>query len=328
MKTAYLVGYPFLQNIGDHVLWEGCLKYLNQRFRVITDEAMLKRHGPYSNISGEVLDAFLSDLSSEDILFFKGGGYFNDYSGNFLGYACSILERVDQQKVFFLPQSIKFRRHSPLYEKLCSAFSDKQVHIIVREKVTHEIAEKIFPSCSIFLHTDMAFYLYPLELNLDSGRNSHGILFNLRNDGEEKRSFADYLVLYNILIPLLKSRTRVIVEDLMDLGFPTNHQFSLDIAIRRTSSFNLIVTDRLHGHILALLMNKPSILIYNDYHKNRSIYETWLQEVSISQIASSFFELPKKIRLLQDIDPLSASKSLASLADFSALDEYIFNRVQ
>lgn len=324
MKTAYLIGYPFLKNIGDHVLWEGCWKYLNERFHLITDEEMLKKYGPYNKVPDAAIDEFLSNLASDDLIFFKGGGYFNDYSEIFLMYVCSIIKRIKKQKAFFLPQSINFSKDSSLYKRLYSVFLDKEVHIIVRENISHEISRKLFPSCGLFLNTDMAFYLYPIETDISLGGNSHGILFNLRNDGEEKRSLFDYLILNNILIPMIKTRTRVVVEDLMDYGSPHNHKFSLDIAIHRTSAFNIIVTDRLHGHILALLMNKPSVLIRNNYHKNKSIYETWLADVSISQIANSFLGLAQNIMALKNADTLSAYKKLKSLGSFESLDEYIF----
>ena len=324
MKKAYLFGYPIFRNIGDHLLWNGCYQYLSTRFQLVTDEVFLKNHGFYRSIPDSAIDDFLSALTPNDVIFFKGGGYFNDASGNFLRYVCQIMKRVSGQKVFFLPQSINLQNNSPLYLLLQSVFSGQDISIVARERISYEIATNLFPSCSVFLNTDMAFYLYPLVFDESLGKDSHGIYFNLRSDGEEKRSPVDEFILYNALIPALRSRTRVAVEDLMDHGSPTDTKLNLAIAIHRTSSFNFIVTNRLHGHILSLLMNKPTILLCNAYHKNRSFYETWLTDVGISRLANSFWGLPKNIKLLKTVGSLSAIDELNSLSNFDALDKFIF----
>ncbi len=40
-------------------------------------------------------------------------------------------------------------------------------------------------------------------------------------------------------------------------------------------SARTVVTDRLHGHILAFLLGVPHVLLNNSYGKNRDFYETW-----------------------------------------------------
>ncbi len=37
----------------------------------------------------------------------------------------------------------------------------------------------------------------------------------------------------------------------------------------------VVVTDRLHGHLLALLMDIPHVVLDNSYGKLRTMYETW-----------------------------------------------------
>lgn len=43
--------------------------------------------------------------------------------------------------------------------------------------------------------------------------------------------------------------------------------------------YRLIVTNRLHGHILATLMEIPHVFLANSYHKNLGFYETWTGDV-------------------------------------------------
>ncbi len=49
--------------------------------------------------------------------------------------------------------------------------------------------------------------------------------------------------------------------------------------IYQFKQYPLIVTNRLHGHILCLLLNIPHIFLPNAYHKNQAFYETWTQEI-------------------------------------------------
>jgi pyruvyl transferase EpsO len=40
-------------------------------------------------------------------------------------------------------------------------------------------------------------------------------------------------------------------------------------------SGKVVMTDRLHGHLLALLLGRDNVLLDNSYGKLRSFYETW-----------------------------------------------------
>ncbi|MDX2211982.1 MAG: polysaccharide pyruvyl transferase family protein [Oculatellaceae cyanobacterium bins.114] len=41
----------------------------------------------------------------------------------------------------------------------------------------------------------------------------------------------------------------------------------------------LIVTNRLHGHILSVLLNIPHVFLPNSYHKNEAFYQTWTKDI-------------------------------------------------
>jgi pyruvyl transferase EpsO len=46
-------------------------------------------------------------------------------------------------------------------------------------------------------------------------------------------------------------------------------------AIRMFARHNLVVTDRLHGHILAALMDMPTLVLDNSYGKNSRYAAVW-----------------------------------------------------
>jgi exopolysaccharide biosynthesis predicted pyruvyltransferase EpsI len=49
--------------------------------------------------------------------------------------------------------------------------------------------------------------------------------------------------------------------------------------LKLAASYEAIVTDRLHFAICGLLLGRKTILLPNDYHKNESVYETWLRSL-------------------------------------------------
>ena len=49
----------------------------------------------------------------------------------------------------------------------------------------------------------------------------------------------------------------------------------------------VIVTDRLHGHILSLLLGLPNVIMDNNYGKIRSVYETWTRGCPLVSWAES-----------------------------------------
>jgi pyruvyl transferase EpsO len=49
--------------------------------------------------------------------------------------------------------------------------------------------------------------------------------------------------------------------------------------IYQLKQYRLVITNRLHGHILCTLLNIPHIFLPNSYHKNEEFYKTWTYQV-------------------------------------------------
>lgn len=60
----------------------------------------------------------------------------------------------------------------------------------------------------------------------------------------------------------------------------------------------LVVSDRLHGHIMALLLGIPNIILDNNNGKLSRYYETWTHESSLTWKASSPEEALQLARML------------------------------
>jgi exopolysaccharide biosynthesis predicted pyruvyltransferase EpsI len=65
----------------------------------------------------------------------------------------------------------------------------------------------------------------------------------------------------------------------------------LDRIIDTLSAFELVISDRLHGGLIALMMRKKVILLPVGYHKIKSFYSTWLE----SERGAAFAETQKQM---------------------------------
>jgi exopolysaccharide biosynthesis predicted pyruvyltransferase EpsI len=72
---------------------------------------------------------------------------------------------------------------------------------------------------------------------------------------------------------------------------------NLEDYLNFVANYETVITDRLHVGIATLIAKRRLILLPNSYHKNRSMYETWLKDLGASfakSIPKALFLLVKK----------------------------------
>lgn len=78
---------------------------------------------------------------------------------------------------------------------------------------------------------------------------------------------------------LRTDRERQVPACRASLGDPALVSDSVSDYLGLASCFEHVVTDRLHFAIASLLVGRKTTLLPNSYHKNRSLYETWLRDL-------------------------------------------------
>lgn len=74
------------------------------------------------------------------------------------------------------------------------------------------------------------------------------------------------------------------------------HQRSWSLMYSAVCQFKrhqLIITNRLHGHILCILLGIPHVFLPNSYHKNESFYQTWTNQIPVG----TFIKHPTELKL-------------------------------
>ncbi len=185
--------------------------------------------------------------------------------------------------------------------------------LCLRDRVSFGLTREHFPNVRLKLVPDMAFFIYHelrnwsfnnIQKHTDSKR---GILFINRRDIELKEKISlgretdgiyqtDWLqevksrtgqsspFMFLMNMNLINAAKRIVPRSLFKLcenitmprcfGTMTPEQY-LWMAVELFSPFDIIISNRLHGHILSVMMHKTNIFLPNSYHKNKSFFETW-----------------------------------------------------
>lgn len=258
-------------NIGDHIISLG-------------EKSFFKKKG--IKIKAEFNDArFFKEKYNKIIsnlpIVMKGGGYFGDIWYNSYSVIEKVVKTYKNNQIIIMPQSIFFKKKKNL-EKSIKIFSKhKNVIIYARDKISYKLAKRYFKSNSIYYSPDSAFFLagnlkLSNKIYFSKKFKGKGILYLDRNDPE--KNFNGKMLKKRKIISLDWAISSDMIKfDLLSLIKPNSFRL-VRKAIDLFYDKKLIITSRLHGAILASLLNKPYALIPNNYHKIESFYDSWLKK--------------------------------------------------
>lgn len=289
MRDYWLLEVPFYSNIGDTLIWQGEIDFL-QKVRA-------KCKGMYS------LETFrFPKIKQDDLILFQGGGNFGDLWPRHHDFKMKVVDAYPANEFLFLPQTVYFENPDNM-RRCAKKLSGKAVTICARDKVSYQVLKENFDN-EILLVPDMAFCIdmgkWHSAIIEPSGKN----LLLKREDKELASS--DALVKFEEMPGTDISdwvtfrgdnacernfnRLRRVVNrrPLRNLGvgqfllgaymYYIYRPFLVRSGIRQLSAYNEIYTTRLHAGILGLLLGKRIKFFDNTYGKNSHFYETWLAD--------------------------------------------------
>ncbi|HEY9599620.1 MAG TPA: polysaccharide pyruvyl transferase family protein [Cyanophyceae cyanobacterium] len=101
------------------------------------------------------------------------------------------------------------------------------------------------------------------------------------------------------------------IHNLDKLYNPSMHRLSLSLmhsGIYQFKKYRLIITNRLHGHILCILLGIPHIFLPNSYYKNQGFYETWTHQVPFCRFINDISRIQEAVEELWSFDVSSKLK--------------------
>lgn len=325
-----LLNYPGERNIGDHLIWLGEIFYLADICQTkikytsaildFSAEAMEKQvgrspiflHGGGNlgdlwNYHQEFREYIISQYQDRPIIIMPQSLYFT--KGKNLERAANVFNSHPNLTLFVREQTsyeiaLKHFKNCQVIKTTDMAFQlantlylkthniEKKSSILYHCRHDQELKNN-FSSAPIFTLPNVVTDDW-ICFQFDSWEFCESALDNLqlRSDDMQIRS-AD---LMQWILQQLQQTFDSHSVKLNSLYNPKMHRTSLGVmhcGIYQFKQHRMIITNRLHGHILCVLLNIPHIFLANSYHKNESFYETWTHQVPFCR----FVRNPSEITL-------------------------------
>lgn len=308
-----LFDFPSYCNVGDNAIWLGESDYLKSRHPVspvvwVADTSSANR-------------CDLPKLPADCVILIQGGGNFGDLWPHHQELRERLIKHYRDHRIIQFPQSIHFenRANQDRCREVLSTHHD--FHLVVRDKVSLDLANEL-NNGKAYLCPDMALQL---------GRIARPVLpkheiFGLMRTDREKATGSEFGSLPSDcvvadwvnqelgvglgaeasaykLLTLYPRRLRLIREiQFVHKGLRQHY----DRLARRyvqggcslLGSGRVVITDRLHAHILCSLMGIPHVVLDNSYRKIKNLRDAWHTGEGLCQSAETITEALKIARVM------------------------------
>lgn len=269
-----LVDFPDHANVGDSAIWLGEVAML----RNVTG-----RDPDYVSTWHDFDLAAFRVAAPDGVLFLHGGGNLGDIWPHHQQFREAILAQVRDRRIVQLPQSIHFRSSGGVAAFGALVAQHPDVHLYVRDRPSLALAQRHW-TCPVDLAPDSAFALGPQR----RGAADRDLLMLLRTDDER------------VAHELTHDPDALIADWLDDGPLPTarpgealaDRYRSLATArvergLALLSRGRRVVTDRLHAHILCLLLGIPHVALDNNYGKLSAYIAAWTADSPLLERAAA-----------------------------------------
>lgn len=296
-----IVGFPNHDNAGDSAIWVGERMLLERLGALVVYACDVWTYSP---------DALAAALGDGTILL-HGGGNLGDLWPRQQQLRESLLADFPGHRVVQLPQSIHFGEQASVdrFRGVVRAHGD--LVVLARERQSLEAATAF--GAEAILCPDVAFVLGPI---MPRERARVEIVWLARTDKESRfgggHTSSQEVLEVDWIRPVedepgWSEEATAALETVHALtariqeGVPAGPE--ADAALLRAYDVvaaqrvergcrilargRVVITDRLHGHVLSLLMGLPNVVLDNTYGKPRAFYDTWTAPCELARWADS-----------------------------------------
>ena len=321
VSEVVLVDYPHFPNGGDHLIWLGERAFLSgMGIRTVGEFHM-----------GQAKVPMLRRIVGDRLIVIQGGGNFGDLYPWHQDVKRRIVRSFPDNRIVMFPQSMHYQDPQTERTDAKVFGGHGGLTLVWRDRWSYDRACEVFPDADHRLAPDMAFTLdllgseaeFPDERGSGEAETSPDVLMFVRSDkeqaldtrsvGGQRAEITDWdLVLRDLKRPS-RGLYSYLWRGLRKAASPTANvghagmfgricayeakgwaDFAGGCRDRIRKAFrgrDLIVTDRLHGHIVATMLRAPHIVLPNSYGKNHRFFETWTHSDPVSTYVQSQDEL-------------------------------------
>lgn len=260
---------PITGNMGDHAILFAEEKYLHEQGKKVF------------LISAKEMSYFYkqqcyNQVSEKANIYITGGGNTGSLWRNEQARINKVLDTFKNHKVVIFPQTIYYsedengKEHFEVDYKYFTSCSN--IEFQCRDKKTYEFVTENFKIPAV-MKKDMATTLNYRNLKY----KRKGILFCFRKDLEKSISDEDEKNLIDNVKKILEKESYGFIDTLITKKSEYNYRSAkkeFNKIIKKFASSKLIVTDRLHGMIIAHITGTPCIALNNLSGKVKGVYDT------------------------------------------------------
>lgn len=281
-SKCVLYDVPYYKNIGDVLIWEGELCFLEQHSILLLDMAS------YNTCA-------FPELDSDVTILFQGGGNIGDLYHEHVEFLLSLVEHYPDNRIVVLSQTVFYQNEKQFDWDFIRLARHSDFYFAARDRFVYDKIVKYFGEKTLLL-PDMAFCI-PYDRFLPYIKKERlGLLRIVRKDCERpigKQNLLDgktqdwpvfdqsirYSTLKNTVydrlykIPFLRNFLR---DRWNSYAYEYFRIAMVKEGVQFISPYRFVQSERLHGAILAILLGKEVTIVDNSYKKNSNFYNTWL----------------------------------------------------
>jgi exopolysaccharide biosynthesis predicted pyruvyltransferase EpsI len=299
--VAY-VEFSISPNVGNHMMWLATMNYLRSRGRRVSYVAH------HLNYRGQHLRRA---IGSGPILITGGVGA-SDIWPSIRGVRHQVIADNPDNPIVMLPQTVTFRNQQERTESQTVLGSHPNLTMLPRDLSSLEEATASYPSARVLLSPDLAFLL-PAQRRRRPA--DHRVVWLAREDieggglvppkdiyrfdwawpaGSEWRTAYALLRASGVMSRLRNRFRQPGVQQAANRALVSSYELISRLSIiygnQVADRGEVFVTDRMHGHLLAVLRGQPTVLLRDAFGKNRAIYEAWSSRFECVRWADSVDE--------------------------------------
>lgn len=272
-RNALVLLSPDYGNIGDLAIGYAQEAYLKN---LLPDYSV---HAIPLDSTYEFLRSIRTQLTSSDVVMVTGGGNMGNLYPRVQLARMFIAKYFRKQAIVSFPQSIIYS--SPQARRVEGSkegrviSSNKLLKLCAREPQSMHEMTSLFDN-NILYAPDIVLSLVD-EVRALGEMERSGALLMLRGDGERRRNLHDEQDLRQQLadkFDAVTERDNTTAAHELEPGLEAKPFLNMLDVFR---SHSIVVTDRLHGMIFAVITGTPCVVLPNSNHKIQGTYSAWIE---------------------------------------------------
>lgn len=272
---------PFYINPGDALIWKGTEQFLSEL--------------PYRCLYRAAFSTFdYQPLPKNVIIVMQGGGNFGDLYRSNQDFRLMIMEKYPDNRIVILPQTVYYKSALQLIRDVWAMRKHRYLTICARDAYSYDFLRRYGFTSHVLMVPDMAFYCQMDDLRSLTVAEDKKLLVFKRVDAEQQASayldeaaatsgadVSDWEVVEHPNEMTEKLRTLILSQhphqEINDYCLQTLLPYLIASGVRQISQYGKVVSTRLHAAIIAVLLEKETVVLNNSYGKNLHFYDTWLK---------------------------------------------------